>query len=117
NFPDERETVLMRYSRAIESLLAKADGPEGARMGIVSAKAALATFDAPDLALSALAHAYGSDGDLEEYAQLFDDAPALARSPNAPATVAKLVELSGQKWSGAGTALLELGGRLAGALG
>jgi hypothetical protein len=115
--PEERETLLMRFSRATESLLAKADGPEGARMGIAACLASLGTFDAPDLALSALAHAYGSDGDLEEYEQLFDAAPALARSADAPAKVAKLVELSGQKWSGAGTALLELGGRIAGALG
>ena len=115
--PEERETLLLRFTKAVESLLGKADGPEGARMGIAAVTAALVTFDAPDLALSALGHAYGSDGDLEEYASLFGDAAALARSPRAPATVAKLIELSGQKWSGAGTALLELGGRLAGALG
>lgn len=115
--PDERELVQLRFSRAIEALLKKADGPEGARMGIAATKAALHTFDAPDLALSALAHAYGSDGDLEEYAELFDDAGRLGRSASAPATVARLVELSGQKWSGAGTAVLELGGRIAGALG
>lgn len=115
--PDERELLLLRFSKAIESLLSKADGPEGARMGIVSARCALETFDAPALALQALAHAYGSDGDLEEYDQLFDAAPALARADSAPATVARLVELSGQRWSGAGTALLELGGRIAGALG
>jgi len=115
--PEERETVLLRFSKAVESLLGKADGPEGARMGIAAAQASLATFDAPDLALSALGHAYGSDGDLEEYASLFGDVTSLARAAGAPATVAKLLELSGQKWSGAGTALLELGGRLAGALG
>ena len=115
--PEERETLLLRFAKAVESLLGKADGPEGARMGIAAAKAALGTFGDADLALSALGHAYGSDGDLEEYQQLFADAPALARSADAPARVAKLVELSGQKWSGAGTALLELGGRLAGALG
>jgi cellulose synthase operon protein C len=115
--PEERETLLLRFSKAVESLLAKADGPEGARMGIAAALAALATFDAPDLALSALGHAYGSDGDLEEYALLFEHVVSLGRSPDAPARVARLIELSGQKWSGAGTALLELGGRLAGALG
>jgi tetratricopeptide (TPR) repeat protein len=115
--PEERETLILRFSKAIESLLSKADGPEGARMGIAAATAALDTFDAPDLALSALGYAYGSDGDLEEYEALFEHAASLARAPTAPATVAKLIELSGQKWSGAGTALLELGGRLAGALG
>jgi cellulose synthase operon protein C len=115
--PEERETLLLRFERAAHALLTKVDGPEGARIGITAAQAALATFDAPDLALSALARAYGSDGDLEEYSALFDDAAALARSSEAPATVAKLVELSGQKWSGAGTALLELGARIAGALG
>ncbi|HEX2874042.1 MAG TPA: hypothetical protein VHP33_22455 [Polyangiaceae bacterium] len=115
--PEDRETLILRFSKAIESLLSKADGPEGARMGIAAATAALGTFDAPDLALSALSHAYGSDGDLEEYESLFEHAASLARAPSAPATVAKLIELSGQKWSGAGTALLELGGRLAGALG
>jgi tetratricopeptide (TPR) repeat protein len=115
--PDERELLLLRFSKAIDALLVKADGPEGARMGIVAAQAALSTFDAPALALTALAHAYGSDGDLEEYDTLFDSAPALARAESAPATVARLIELSGQRWSGAGTALLELGGRIAGALG
>jgi cellulose synthase operon protein C len=115
--PEERETLLLRFSKAIESLLRKADGPEGARMGIVAARCALQTFAAPALSLTALSFAYGSDGDLEEYEQLFDDAPALARAEQARATVARLVELSGQRWSGAGTALLELGGRLAGALG
>ncbi len=115
--PEERETLLLRFSRATESLLSKADGPEGARMGITAAKAALETFAAPDLALSALAHAYGSDGDLEEYATLFGDAEALARSADAPVKVARLIELSGQKWSGAGVALLELGAHIAGALG
>ncbi|HKY39062.1 MAG TPA: hypothetical protein VJN18_24155 [Polyangiaceae bacterium] len=115
--PEESETLLLRFSRATESLLSKADGPEGARMGITAAKAALETFAAPDLALSALGHAYGSDGDLEEYAALFGDAEALARSADAPAKVARLVELSGQKWSGAGVALLELGAHIARALG
>ncbi|HYP90602.1 MAG TPA: hypothetical protein VEQ59_20670, partial [Polyangiaceae bacterium] len=114
---DERETVLLRFANAVESVLSKADGPEGARMGISAAQAALATFDAPDLALDALGRAYGCDGDLDEYAALFDDAEQLARAPAAPATIAKLIELSGQKWSGAGTALLELGARLAGAVG
>jgi tetratricopeptide (TPR) repeat protein len=115
--PEERETLLLRFAKAVESVLSKADGPEGARMGIASAVAALETFDAPDLALSALGQAYGSDGDLEEYAGLFDAAAKLGCSADAPATVAKLVELSGQKWSGAGTALLELGARIAAALG
>ncbi len=115
--PEERETLLLRFSNAIASLLGKVDGPEGARLGIAACRAALGTFDAPDLALGALQQAFESDGDLEEYAELFESAAALARSPNAAATVARLVELSAQKWSGAGTTLLELGARLAHALG
>ncbi len=115
--PDEHDMLLLRFSRAVESLLDKADGPEGARMGIAAAKVALGTFAAPDLAVVALRRAYASDGDLEEYSQLFDAAPALARSAQAPATVAHLIELSVQKWSGAGTMLLELGGRIAAELG
>jgi tetratricopeptide (TPR) repeat protein len=117
SLPEERETLLLRFGKAVESVLSKADGPEGARMGIVAARAALETFADPELALSALGRAFGSDGDLEEYSILFDDAARLALSSDAPATVAKLVELSGQKWSGAGTALLELGARIAGARG
>jgi cellulose synthase operon protein C len=115
--PEEREALLLRFAKAVESLLAKADGPEGARLGIVAAQAALDTFDAPSLALSALSHAYGSDGDLEEYETLFSEAPALARAEEAAGVVAQVIELSGQRWSGAGAALLELGARLAGALG
>lgn len=115
--PEERETLLLRFGNATDAVLSKVDGPEGARMGIAAAKAALETFEAPELSLRALSSAYGSDGDLEEYGSLFGDAEQLARAPEAPAVVERLVELSGQKWSGAGAALLELGGRMAGALG
>jgi hypothetical protein len=114
--PEERETLLLRFSNAVESLLGKADGPEGARLGIMACQAALDTFDAADLALAALTQAFGCDGDLEEYESLFPAAASLARASEAPAKVARLIELSGQKWSGAGTALLELGARIAAAL-
>ncbi len=59
-----------------------------------------------------------SDGDLEEFAQLFDDAPALAAEGTGGAEfVGRLVELAGQKFGGAGPTVLDLGSRVAGALG
>jgi len=80
--------------------------------------AALSTFGSARLAVSALSRAVQCDGDIEEYAQLFDDAERLTE-PGAGAAefVISLVDLAGQKFGGAGTRVLDLGARIARALG
>jgi len=115
---DDREILELRFERALASLLPKVDGPEGARIAIACAVAALRTFGSARVALSALDRAVQSDGDLEEFAQLFDDAPALAAEGAGGAEfAAHLVDLAAQKFGGAGPTVLDLASRIAGALG
>jgi len=115
---DDREILELRFERALASLLPKIDGPEGARIAIACAVSALRTFGSARVALSALERAVESDGDLEEYSQLFDDAPSLAQEPSAgSAFIAKLLDLAAQKFGGAGAAALDLASRMAAARG
>ncbi|HWZ90557.1 MAG TPA: hypothetical protein VNW92_16960, partial [Polyangiaceae bacterium] len=115
---DDREILELRFERALGSLLPKVDGPEGARIAIACAVAALRTFGSARVALLALDRAVHSDGDLEEFAQVFEDAPALAAEGTAGAEfVVRLLELAAQKFGGAGPTVLDLASRMAGALG
>ena len=94
------------------------DGPEGARISIACAIAALETFGSAQVAVSALARAVQCDGDLEEFTQLFSYAASLAAvGAGGSALVASLVDLAAQKFGGAGPTVLDLGARLATALG
>ena len=115
---DDRDMLELRFEKAISLLLPKMDGPEGARISIACAVAALGTFGSARVAVSALSRAVQSDGDLEEFAQLFPDAARLAADgAGGVAFVASLVDLAGQKFGGAGPTVLDLGARLATALG
>jgi len=115
---DDRETLELRFDRAISSLLPKMDGPEGARISIACAIAALETFGSARVAVTALARAVSCDGDLEEFTQLYSYAASLAAvGAGGTALVASLVDLAAQKFGGAGPTVLDLGARLATALG
>jgi len=115
---EDRDTLELRFDKAIAALLPKMDGPEGARIAIACAIAALETFGSAQVAVSALSRAAQCDGDLEEFAQLFSYTASLAAvGAGGAALVASLVELASQKFGGAGPTLLDLGARLAGAMG
>ena len=115
---EDRDTLELRFDKAIAALLPKMDGPEGARISIACAIAALETFGSARVAVSALSRAAQCDGDLEEFAQLFSYTASLAAvGAGGTALVASLVELASQKFGGAGPTLLDLGARLAAALG
>jgi tetratricopeptide (TPR) repeat protein len=115
---DDRETLELRFDKAISSLLPKMDGPEGARISIACAIAALETFGSGQVAVSALSRAVQCDGDLEEFTQLFPYAGSLAAvGAGGSALVRSLVDLAAQKFGGAGPTVLDLGARLATALG
>ncbi|HEX3773420.1 MAG TPA: hypothetical protein VHV51_03090, partial [Polyangiaceae bacterium] len=114
---DDREILQLRFERALASLLPKVDGPEGARIALACALAALRTFGTARIALSALERAVQCDGDLEEFAQLFEDAPALSADPGSGDFVARMLDLAGQKFGGAGPTVLDLAARIAAALG
>ncbi len=110
---DEREILELRFERAVTELLRKVDGPEGARIGIEVALGAMNTFRSPRLALAALQRAVQSDGDIEEFAILFEHAAALAAAETAAEFVQQIVKLTGNRFAQVGPQLLELAGRLA----
>ncbi len=115
--PDEKEIAALRFERAASAVLGRTDGPEGARIGIEIALAAVRTFDAKKLALTALERATASDGDVEEFAKLFEHVKALAQADEAPAFLEHLGKLSEQRFASSGRHLLELGSRIAEARG
>ncbi len=115
---DDREMLELRFEKAVTQLLPKIDGPEGARIAIACAIGALETFGAARLAVAALSRAILCDGDLEEFTQMFTYAPSLsAVGAGGAGFVTSLVDLAGQKFGGAGPTVLDLGARIAAALG
>lgn len=115
---DDRDMLELRFEKAVSLLLPKVDGPEGARIAIACAIAALETFGSARLAVGALSRAVQCDGDLEEFTQLFSYAASLsAVGAGGSAFVASLVDLAAQKFGGAGPTVLDLGARVASALG
>ena len=115
---DDREMLELRFEKAVTLLLPKVDGPEGARIAIACAIGALETFGSGSLAVTALSRAVQCDGDLEEFSQMFPYATSLsAVGAGGPSFVERLVDLAGQKFGGAGPTVLDLGARLAAALG
>ncbi len=68
--PDERDAAELRFARAARSVLSRGEGPEGARIAVEIALAALGTFDARVLAVEAIERAAACDGDIEEFARL-----------------------------------------------
>jgi tetratricopeptide (TPR) repeat protein len=103
--PDEREILELRFERAATAVLRRAEGPEGARLGIELAVAALGTFDNVTLALRALGSAVDCDGDIEQFAALARHVPVLA--PEAEAFATRVEALSRQKFASVGVDLLE----------
>lgn len=115
---DDREMLELRFEKAVTLLLPKIDGPEGARIAIACAIGALETFGSAGLAVAALSRAVQCDGDLEEFSQMFAYATSLsAVGAGGSGFVTSLVDLAGQKFGGAGPTVLDLGARIAAALG
>jgi hypothetical protein len=109
----------MRFSRAAAGALKRLDGPEGARIAIAFAHAALAIFRASDLANRALARALSSDADLDEYAELVPHAALLGAPPREgePDFLTKCTEILSKPYSNVGPATLRLAGAVAHARG
>ena len=76
--PDERASLELRLARASKTVTAKADGPDGARLGLCFATIALELFGDARWGSEALASALNADADLEEYASLLPHAAVLA---------------------------------------
>ena len=110
---DEKDIASLRFERAATAVLGKVDGPEGARIGIEIALAAVRTFEALPLAFVALERAAASDGDVDEFSKLDEHAKTLAQAAESDAFVQHLCKISEQRFVSSGRALLELGARIA----
>lgn len=109
-----RPELLQRFRELCDTLLARIDGPEGARGAIAAARVALDPFDAVDLALLALRRAVDADADVDEYAELLREVPRLAADvEGSRALVARSLELAKPKWANVGIALTRFSCELA----
>jgi hypothetical protein len=107
----------MRLERAGDSIAKRIAGPDGARMGIAFAEMALELFDDAAWAWRALERALDADADVDEYVLLTKSADALARSPDAVESLARVVATCEKPFSNVGVAMLRLIGTIAAAMG
>jgi hypothetical protein len=116
--PEQTIALQSAFERAVESLLPRLDGPQGARIAIEATRSAVEAFGAARLALRCLARAIESDGDVDEYAILVPLCAALAGERGAASKL--LLDLVGQcdnPFARPGAALLGLARALAAELG
>lgn len=102
---EDRDTVEMRFERALESLLPRLEGPEGARIAVEAARAALESFGSSRLALEALTRAVKCDGDIDEFSSLSGHVPELAAGAAAGELVAFVVAQSSDRFAAVGREL------------
>jgi len=116
--PEYRDIGELRFKRALDSMLPRLDGPEGARVAVEAAYGALESFDSVTLVLEALDRAAHCDADVEEFGRLLPKAARVAQERDAAeAFVRRIADLSRQPFSNVGRALAELGSAVAEALG
>ncbi len=115
--PEERDAVELRVARAARTITDKLDGPDGARIGITFAGAALELFSDADRALESLERAFASDADVDEYAGLLPHAQALGQAKGARERIARMLEVAEKPHSNVGVAALRLFAAVAATLG
>ncbi len=113
--PEERSLLQVRLTRASAALAKRLAGPDGARVALSFARLALELFDDAGGAVQALERAFASDADIEEYLELLPLAPRLATAPDAPAVLARGLDLVDQPYSNVGVPALRLLGAVAAA--
>ncbi len=116
--PEDLDIVLLRFERALGTLLPKVGGPEGAFFSIRAARGALEVFGASELGMRALARAADCDGDLEQFGELEPLLDQLLEAQaGAVAFVKRVAERSSQRLTNVGRPLALLGAKLAERLG
>jgi tetratricopeptide (TPR) repeat protein len=114
--PEERDGLEMRLARAARTITERLDGPEGARVAVVFAETSLDLFDDAGSALACVVRAFACDADIDEYAALLARAPVLARTEDAGARVAALVDAAEKPHANVGIPVLRLLGAIGTAL-
>jgi hypothetical protein len=105
--PEEKESAVVRLSRAARTITAKADGPEGARVALRFAHMALGVLEDDAMALQALERAMNADADLEDFAELVPFADRLVHGGPVE-TLQGLVALTERPYANVGLPAMEL---------
>ena len=115
--PEERDAVELRVARAARTITERLDGPDGARIAIAFAGAALELCSDADGAFESFERALLCDGDVDEYTRLVAHAAALARAEGARQRVAAALLAAENPLANVGVSVLRLLAAIASALG
>jgi tetratricopeptide (TPR) repeat protein len=115
--PEEKEILEMRFGRAANEVVQHLEGPDGARIAIAFAVAVLDLFSDGDAAMALFERAFGSDADVDEFAELVARGQALAASSNAAGRVAAMLSTAEGPFGNVGIAALRVLAAVAVALG
>jgi Tfp pilus assembly protein PilF len=115
--PEERESLEMRLARAGQTITAKTEGPEAARVALRFAHIGLELLENDTMGLHALERALSADADLDEYASLGPFARRLAQADDAGAAIERLLALTERPYANVGLPALELLAAMAAARG
>jgi hypothetical protein len=114
---DYKEIAELRFTHALEAILPRVDGPDGARVCVTLARVAAETLKSGKLALLALERALGCDADVEYFTELEKHVPLLAKERDAARTFVEHVgNAVADRYVTAGRQVLELGAQVARAL-
>jgi cellulose synthase operon protein C len=80
SYGEAQDAAEMRFERAQRAALRRLSGPDGARIGISFAAAAVRVFGSGRVALAALTRALDADADVDEYANLLPEVERLAEA-------------------------------------
>src|SRR5262249_44822271 len=114
----EGDICALRFGRAVRASLARLEGPDGARSAIAMARVALSVLEDASLGAAAVERAVAADGGAEEFTELLDRAPALARDRESASALIEAVRGALTKpYATVGAPALRLVSRIASALG
>lgn len=116
--PEEKETTEGRYRSVVERMLARLEGPEGARIAVQAARTSLELLLEPTLSLIALTRAVEVDANIDEYSAVLSDVGTLAKNADkAAAFVDRVIAEASAQFSNLGDELTDLASAVARALG
>jgi tetratricopeptide (TPR) repeat protein len=115
--PDEREGLLIRFSRAASKLTEHAEGPDGARATLALALILLDVFADAEAGGDLILRALTMDGDVDDFSKLVPYAARVGASEGGAALVAQVRAVCEKPYANVGPAAWGLVGALAEAAG
>ena len=106
--PEERDALAARVDEAIRRLTSRLEGPDGARTALSLSHLALRLFGDAEGAVDALASAFATNADVDEYTTLLDYAGELGRAHAIAVFMARALAALEQPYAHVGAAALKL---------